>query len=379
MSASLKESIAFIDLAAQRRRIKPELDAAVARVMDHGLFINGPEVSEFEKRLAAFCGAKFAVGCGNGTDAIQLVLMAKGLGAGDAVIVPDFTFTATAEAVALVGATPVFADVHAADFNLDAGQLVRALEIAKAKGLRPRAVIAVDLFGLAADYDALNAFCTANGLLLIADAAQSFGGTFRGRTVGALAPVTTTSFFPAKPLGCYGDGGAILTDDAELVATLKSLRVHGQGSDKYDNVRIGVNSRLDTIQAAILMCKLDIFADEIEKRQKVAARYAEALGNRVITPTVPDDCVSVWAQYTIRISDGRREAVAASLKAAGVPTAIYYPKPLHRQTAYKYYPSAGELDVSDRLSGEALSLPMHPYLDEATQGRIVKTLEGALK
>ncbi len=379
MSASAPEPIAFIDLAAQRRSIARELDAAIARVMDHGLFINGPDVAEFEKRLAAFCGAKFAVGCGNGTDAIQLVLMAKGFGPGDAVIVPDFTFTATAEAVALVGATPVFADVHAADFNLDAGQLARAVDTAKAKGLRPRAVIAVDLFGLAADYDALNAFCTAHGLLLIADAAQSFGGTFRGRKVGALASVTTTSFFPAKPLGCYGDGGAILTDDAELVATLKSLRVHGQGSDKYDNVRIGVNSRLDTLQAAILMCKLDIFPDEIEKRQKVAARYTEALRNRVITPTVPDDAVSVWAQYTIRISDGRREAVAASLKAAGVPTAIYYPKPLHRQTAYKHYPSAGELGVSDRLSGEALSLPMHPYLDEATQGRIVKALEGALK
>lgn len=374
----MTQPIAFIDLAAQRRRIAGELDAAIAGVLERGAYISGPEVAEFERRLAAFCGARFAVGCGNGTDALQLVLMAKGIGAGDAVIVPDYTFTATAEAVALVGATPVFVDVQAADFNIDTSQLEAGLRTAGAKGLKPRALIAVDLFGLAADYDALNAFCDAHGLLLIADAAQSFGATFRGRKVGTLAPVTTTSFFPAKPLGCYGDGGAILTDDAELVAVLKSLRVHGQGTDKYDNVRIGVNSRLDTLQAAILMCKLDIFADEIDKRQVVAQRYTEALGNRVITPTVPGDCVSVWAQYTIRVPDGRRDAVAGKLKAAGVPTAVYYPKPLHRQTAYRQFPGAGDLAVSDRLSGEVLSLPMHPYLDAATQDRIVRALEDAL-
>ena len=374
----MTQPIAFIDLAAQRRRIAGEIDAAITRVLDHGGYINGPEVAGFENRLAAFCGAKFAVGCGNGTDAIQLVLMAKGIGPGDAVIVPDYTFTATAEAVALVGATPVFVDVQAADFNIDVAGLEAGLRVARDKGLKPRAVISVDLFGLPADYDALNAFCDANGLLLIADAAQSFGATYRGHKAGALAPVTTTSFFPAKPLGCYGDGGAILTDDAGLVAVLKSLRVHGQGTDKYDNVRIGVNSRLDTIQAAILMCKLDIFADEIEKRQVVAARYTEALGNRVITPTVPDDCVSVWAQYTIRIPGGKRDEVAAKLKAAGVPTAIYYPKPLHRQTAYRHYPSANSVAASDRLAGVALSLPMHPYLEPATQSRVITAIVQAL-
>jgi dTDP-4-amino-4,6-dideoxygalactose transaminase len=374
----VSQPIAFIDLAAQRQRLAKEIDAAIAKVLAHGGYISGPEVATFEAKLAAFCGARFAVACGNGTDAIQLALMAKGIGPGDAVIVPDFTFTATAEAVALVGATPVFVDVQAADFNIDTGQLKAGLRAAKDKGLKPKALIAVDLFGLPADYDALNAFCDASGLLLIADAAQSFGATFRGRKVGTLAPITTTSFFPAKPLGCYGDGGAILTDDAELAATLKSLRVHGQGSDKYDNVRIGVNSRLDTIQAAILMCKLDIFADEIEKRQAVAARYAEALGNRVVTPTVPSDCVSVWAQYTVRIPGERRDQTATQLKAAGVPTAIYYPKPLHRQTAYRHFPSAGALDVSDRLSGEVLSLPMHPYLDEAIQSRVVAALSGAM-
>jgi dTDP-4-amino-4,6-dideoxygalactose transaminase len=374
----VSQPIAFIDLAAQRRRIAREIDAAIAGVLERGAYISGPEVGEFERRLATFCGAKFAVACGNGTDAIQLALMAKQVGPGDAVLVPDFTFTATAEAVALVGATPIFVDVHAVDFNIDPGRLGAGLQAAHDMGLRPRALIAVDLFGLPADYDALNAFCNANDLLLIADAAQSFGATFRSRKVGSLAPITTTSFFPAKPLGCYGDGGAILTDDAELVAVLKSLRVHGQGSDKYDNVRIGMNSRLDTLQAAILMCKLDIFPDEIERRQAVAARYAEALSNRVVTPTVPGDSQSVWAQYTVRVPSGRREEVAAKLKAGGVPTAIYYPKPLHRQTAYRHFPAGGALDISDRLSGEVLSLPMHPYLDEATQDRIVAALEAAL-
>ena len=373
----MTQPIPFIDLAAQRRRISRELDAAIAGVLERGQYISGPEVAEFEKRLAAFCGAKYAVSCGNGTDAIQLVLMAKGIGRGDAVLVPDFTFTATAEAVALVGATPVFVDVQAADFNIDAGQLEAGLQAARQQGLTPRAVIAVDLFGLPADYDSLNAFCAAHGLLLIADGAQGFGATYRGRKVGTLAPVTTTSFFPAKPLGCYGDGGAILTDDAELVAMLKSLRVHGQGTDKYDNIRVGVNSRLDTLQAAILMCKLDVFADEIEKRQVVAARYAEALGNHVITPTVPPDCVSVWAQYTIRVPDGRRDDVAAELKASGIPTAIYYSKPLHRQTAYRGFPRVNKLSASERLAGETLSIPMHPYLSQATQQHIIGALTAA--
>ena len=374
----MNQSIPFIDLAAQRRRISREIDEAMAKVLAHGIFIHGPEVAAFEAQLAAHCGARFAVSCGNGTDAIQLVLMARKIGPGDAVIVPDFTFTATAEAVALVGATPVFVDVHAADFNIDAGKLDEALAATKAKGLKPRAVIAVDLFGLAADYDRLNAFCDANDLLLIADAAQSFGAALGGRKVGTLAPVTTTSFFPAKPLGCYGDGGGIVTDDAELVAVLKSLRMHGQGADKYDNVRIGVNSRLDTLQAAILMCKLDILDDETEKRQAVAARYTEALRNRVVTPTVRPDARSVWAQYTIRISDGRRNNVAARLKAAGVPTAIYYPTPLHRQSAYRHYHVGTDVAASERLSHETLSLPMHPYLDQDTQARIVSELVKAL-
>lgn len=375
----MTEAIPFIDLAAQRRRIGKEIDAAIGKVLNHGAFISGPEVAEFERRLAAFCGAKFAVTCGNGTDALQLALMAKGIGKGAAVLVPDFTFTATAEAVALVGATPVFVDVQADDFNINARQLEEGYSVARSQGLTPRAVIAVDLFGLPADYDALNAFCDARGLTLIADAAQSFGATYRGRRVGMVAPVTTTSFFPAKPLGCYGDGGAIMTNDAELATTLRSLRVHGQGTDKYDNVRIGVNSRLDTLQAAILNCKLEIFADEIDKRQIVAQGYTDALANRAITPTVPSDCVSVWAQYTIRIPGSRRDAAVARLKESGVPTAVYYRTPLHKQSAYKHFPAVGDLGTSDVLASEVLSLPMHPYLEADTQDRIIQLLSDALQ
>jgi dTDP-4-amino-4,6-dideoxygalactose transaminase len=335
-------------------------------------------VSAFEKALAASCGARFAVSCGNGTDAIMLALVAKGIGAGDAVLVPDFTFTATAEAIVLAGATPVFVDVREDSFNIDVERLEAGVAAARDAGLKPRAVLAVDLFGLAADYDGLNAFCEAHRLLLIADAAQSFGAGFRGRKVGTLAPVTTTSFFPAKPLGCYGDGGAILTDDAELAATLKSLRVHGQGVDKYDNVRIGMNSRLDTLQAAILLCKLEIFADEIEARHAVAARYAQGLGNRVQTPAVFADSPSVWAQYTVRVPATQRAGFADSLKAAGIPTAVYYRTPLHRQTAYRHFPSGGGTEVSDLLSGEAISLPMHPYLAGAIQERVIDAVVAAL-
>jgi dTDP-4-amino-4,6-dideoxygalactose transaminase len=373
------QPIAFIDLTSQRRRIAGKIDAAIAQVLDRSAFISGPEVAEFEERLAAFCGSKFAVACGNGTDALQLALMAKGIGPGDAVLVPAFTFTATGEAVALVGATPIFVDVRIEDFNIDVAQLVASMDVARDRNLKPRAVIAVDLFGLPADYDALVTFCDSNDLVLIADAAQSFGAVFRDRKVGTLAPITTTSFFPAKPLGCYGDGGAILTSDPHVAAVLRSLRVHGQGADKYDNVRIGINSRLDTLQAAILMCKLDIFADEIERREVVARRYTRALANYVVTPTVPEDLDSVWAQYTVRLAPDKRAKAASFLKTAGIPTAVYYPTPLHRQTAYKHFPSVGTMPNSDRLSSEVLSLPMHPYLDEPTQSWIIEQLRTAIQ
>ena len=267
--------IAFIDLAAQRRRLGRSIDDAVARVLTHCQFIQGPEVTAFETDLAAFCGARHAVGCASGTDALMLVLMAKGIGPGDAVICPAFTFCATAEVVVLVGATPVFADVDAATFNIDAASIKRAVVTAKRHGLKPKVVIPVDLFGLPADYDAILAVAKTEDLFVLDDAAQGFGATYKGRKLGTIASATATSFFPSKPLGCYGDGGAVLTDDPAMAEVLKSLRVHGQGTDKYDNVRIGVTSRLDSIQAAVLIEKLKIFADEIAIRERIARRYAE--------------------------------------------------------------------------------------------------------
>jgi dTDP-4-amino-4,6-dideoxygalactose transaminase len=370
-------AIPFIDLAAQRRRLGARLDRAMERVLDHGGYILGPEVQELERRLAGFCGARHAIGCANGTDALVLALMAKGVGAGDAVLVPSFTFAASAEAVVLAGATPVFIEVGE-DFNLCPASLETGLETARAQGLRPVAAVVVDLFGQAADYGRIGDVCAGHGLWTLADAAQSFGGIHPGGKVGTLGTITTTSFFPAKPLGCYGDGGALFTDDDDLARTLRSLRVHGQGGDKYDNVRVGLNSRLDTLQAAILLEKLEIFPDEIEARNRVAERYARGLGDVVAVPVIADGVTSVWAQYTVRVGGNRRDRLAARLKDAGVPTAVYYPKPLHRQTAYRAFPSAGSLPVSDRLSAEVLSLPMHPYLEPAVQDRIIRAVRDAL-
>ncbi len=371
--------IPFIDIAAQRRRLGSAIDTAVARVLDHCQFILGPEVRAFEAELAAFSGAKHAVSCASGTDALVLPLRARGIGPGDAVICPSFTFCATAEVAVLVGATPVFVDVDADTFNMKPDAIAGGIKAAKAAGLNPKAIIPVDLFGLPADHGAIRAIADAEGLFVIDDAAQGFGGSIQGRRLGTFAHATSTSFFPAKPLGCYGDGGAVLTDDAELAELMRSVRVHGQGSDKYDNVRIGLASRLDTIQAAVLLEKLKIFPDEIEARNAVARRYAEGLADVVTVPIVPEGFVSVWAQYTIRLPAGRREAFAATLKAEGVPTAIYYPIPLHHQKAYKNYPVAdGGLAVSEQLAGEVISLPMHAYLDAATQGRIIEAVRRAL-
>ncbi|HYE01192.1 MAG TPA: DegT/DnrJ/EryC1/StrS family aminotransferase [Alphaproteobacteria bacterium] len=372
--------IAFIDLAAQRRRLGERLDRAAIRVFDHGGYIMGPEVKELEAQLAAFSGVRHAITCANGTDALGLALMAKGVGPGDAVLVPTFTFAASAEVVAWVGATPVFVDVLPDTFNIDPSSLQRGVAAARDAGLVPRAVIPVDLFGQPADYDAVGAIAAREGLWILADGAQSYGATYRGARVGAIGEIATTSFFPAKPLGCYGDGGAVFTDSDDLAAVMRSLRVHGQGTDKYDNVRIGLNARLDTLQAAILIEKLAIFPEEIEARQRVAERYNDALADVAAVPLVAEGRTSVWAQYTLRIPGGARDAVAGRLKAAGVPTAVYYPRPLHRQTAYAGYPVAGNgLPVADRLAGEVLSLPMHPYLDEGTQDRIVAAVRAALR
>ncbi len=373
--------IEFIDLGAQRRRLGDRIDEAILRVIEHGKFIMGPEVAALEGELSDFCGAKHVVTCANGTDALGLALMAKGLEPGQAVLVPSFTFAATAEVVAWFGAVPVFVDVCEETFNIDTASLEAAIVTAEHLGLVPVGIIPVDLFGLPAAYDEIMAIAAAHRLWVLCDAAQSFGATYEGRKVGTLGDVSTTSFFPAKPLGCYGDGGAIFTGDDEAATLLKSLRVHGQGSDKYDNVRIGMNARLDTIQAAVLSEKLKIFADEIEARERVAARYAELLGDSVRVPRVPAGLTSAWAQYTVRLPAGyERDHVAARIKAAGVPTAVYYAKPLHRQTAYRHYPVAGNgLPVSDRLADEVLSLPMHPYLDAETQDRIVRTMREALR
>ncbi len=371
--------IPFIDVVAQRRRLGGAIDAAIARVLGHCQFILGPEVRAFETELAKFCGAKHVVTCASGTDALVLALRAKGIGAGDAVICPSFTFCATAEVAALVGATPIFVDVDAATFNIDASGIAGAVAAAKSAGLTPKAVIPVDLFGLAADHTAVAAAAAKADLFVLDDAAQAFGATFNNRRLGTFGHATTTSFFPAKPLGCYGDGGAVMTDDDAMADVLRSLRMHGHGSDKYDNVRIGLASRLDTMQAAILIEKLKIFPDEIEARDRIARRYSEGLAGIAITPTVPAGSTSVWAQYTIRVAAGRRDKLAAALKAEGIPTAIYYPIPLHRQQAYKHYPvGGGGVAVSDRLAAEVISLPMHAYLDAPTQDRIIDATRRAL-
>ena len=373
----MSDSIAFIDLAAQRRRIGSRMDEAILRVVNHGGYIMGPEVKQFEADLSAFCGAKHVISCANGTDALALVLMAKSVKPGQAILCPSFTFAATAEVVAWLGAVPIFVDCLPETFNMDPASLEFGINTARQLGLKPVGVIPVDLFGQPADYDEIEAICAREDLWILCDAAQSFGASYRGRKLGTIGAATSTSFFPAKPLGCYGDGGAVFTNDDELAAIMRSLRVHGQGSDKYDNVRIGMNGRLDTMQAAVLIEKLKIFPDEIAARDRVAKRYNEMLGDVVAVPVVAEGNTSVWAQYTMRVPN--RDALAAALKAKGVPTAIYYPKPLHQQTAYSKFPCAGNgVPVSERLAGEVLSLPMHPYLEEAVQDRIIAAVREAL-
>jgi dTDP-4-amino-4,6-dideoxygalactose transaminase len=376
----LADPVPFIDIGAQRRRLGTSVDDAVARVLAHCQFINGPEVTQLETALAEFSGARHVVTCASGTDALLMVLMAKGVGRGDAVLCPSFTFCATGEAVALTGATPVFVDVDEATFNMSAASLKRGIATASRLGLKPKAVMPVDLFGQSADHDAIGATAEAEGLFVLDDAAQAFGASYKGRRLGTSALATATSFFPAKPLGCFGDGGAIFTDDAELAATLRSVRVHGQGSDKYDNVRLGLTARLDTIQAAVLIEKLKIFEDEIAARNQVAERYARGLGNVVTVPGLASGCSSVWAQYTIRLPQGcDRDGFAAALKAQGIPTAIYYPKSMHQQTAYRDFPVAdGGLPTCEKLSADVISLPMHAYLDEPTQERVIKAVRAAL-
>ena len=375
----------FIDLAAQQRRISKELNANIARVLAHGQYINGPEVRELESALAVYVDAKHAVGCASGTDALLMALMALDIGPGDAVLTSPFTFFATAEVISLVGATPVFVDIDPATFNIDPVKLeqaVRAVEkgdsslhplpVTAGGKLRARAVIPVDLFGLPADYDAIEAIAARHRFPVIEDAAQSFGGEYNGRKCGSFGRIACTSFFPAKPLGCYGDGGMCFTQDDRLNERLRSIRVHGQGSDKYENIRIGINGRLDTLQAAILLSKFAIFPEELELRQEVARRYNELLAGTVKTPEVPNGYRSAWAQYSILVGDNaERTSRIAKLKEAGIPTAIYYPKPLHLQTAFSDLGyKEGDFPVSEDCARRIFSLPMHPYLAAREQRRI---------
>jgi UDP-2-acetamido-2-deoxy-ribo-hexuluronate aminotransferase len=377
----------FIDLAAQQQTIRDRIEMNIKGVLSHGRYIMGPEIKELEGKLAEFVGVGHAVACSSGTDALLLALMAYGVGQGDAIITSPFTFIATAEVISLLGATPVFVDIDPVTFNLDPKHLEEAIQaltsgsggypLPRREGLplRPKGVIPVDLFGLPADYDRINSVSRNQGLFVVEDAAQSFGAQYEGKRACSLGDIGCTSFFPAKPLGCYGDGGMCFTSDKNLAETMRSLSVHGQGSNKYENVRIGINGRLDTFQAAVLLAKLEIFPKEISMRDDVARNYSELLSNwkaGVVVPRVPSGYNSVWAQYSVLAKDGNhRSQLQARLKEAGVPTAIYYPKPLHLQTAFRslgYEP--GDFPVSEGAASRIFSIPMHPYLSPKDQERI---------
>lgn len=389
-SANTCEQLNFIDLKAQQEVIRPELEKNIYPVFHHGRYILGPEVKELEEKLADFVGVKHCIAVSSGTDALLMSLMAQGVGPGDAIFTTPFTFIATAEVVSLSGATPVFVDIDPATYNIDPAQLKRAIKAIKdcdssiypvprdkagaPRKLTPKGIIPVDLFGLPAEYDTIMAVAREHDLFVIEDAAQGFGGTYKGRQAGRLGHMGATSFFPAKPLGCYGDGGAIFTDDDRLADLLCSIRVHGKGMDKYDNIRTGVNGRLDTLQAAILLTKLEIFPNEIKERQRVAREYNEGFKETsLVVPFVPEGLQSVWAQYSLVCDE--REPVRAHLKKLGIPTAVYYGKPLHLQPAYQGLNyREGDMPDSERISKHIFSLPMHPYLKSDEIDRIIQAV-----
>jgi dTDP-4-amino-4,6-dideoxygalactose transaminase len=382
----------FIDLGVQQKRIRNSLENNIRAVLDHGQYIMGPEIRLLEEKLADYIQTRFALSCASGTDALLLALMAHNVGPGDAIFTTPFTFVATGEVINLLGATPIFVDIDPNTFNIDSSKLEQAIEALKSENsnlhplpitsgigrLKPRGVIGVDLFGLPADYLRLGAIARESDLFVIEDAAQSFGAEFHGKKACALAEIGCTSFFPAKPLGCYGDGGMCFTDDEKLYDRMKSLRIHGKGSDKYDNVRTGINGRMDTLQAAILLSKFEIFAEEVELRQTVADRYHQLLiGLEMITPPqIPAGVKSVWAQYSILAKDEtHRSQLQAKLNAADIPTAVYYPKPLHLQTAYASLGyKEGEFAISEDCSRRIFSLPMHPYLGQKDQKKIAEII-----
>ena len=370
MKNEYTEATQFIDLAAQQSLIRPAVDEAIRSVLDHGQYIMGPEVRELERELINFTGVKNVLTCANGTDALTLALMAWGIGPGDAVFVPSFTYVASAEAPAQLGATPFFVDVDYDTFNIDSESFKQAILDCHTIGLRPSVVIAVDLFGQPADVDSILDVAHEQGIKVLIDGAQSFGATSRGRKVGTMGDATTTSFFPAKPLGCYGDGGAVFTNNDEDAERIDSVRLHGRGLQKYDNVRVGLNSRLDTIQAAILLQKLKIFPEELTKRENIAQNYLDSLSRFVETPRVAPDTMSAWAQFTIKV-DGR-EKIKSQLASLGIPTVVYYPIPLTKQIGYQNYPKVSSgVSVSELLSEKVLSLPMHPYLNDESQSHVI--------
>ncbi len=368
----------LVDLKAQYLSLRPRIDARVHKVLREGRYILGPEVEELEAALARLSGARHAICVASGTDALKIALMAEGIGPGDAVFVPAFTFVATAQVVVELGASPVFVDIDGKTFNIDPKDLCRCVEeIRRDGGLRARAVIAVDLFGLPADYATINRIAKCYEMFVLADAAQSFGGSAQGRRVGCLAPVTATSFYPSKPLGCYGDGGCVLTDDDSRAEIIRSMRGHGFGPDGHTAIHVGVNSRLDTLQAAILLAKLEVFEDELKARERTAQYYGAELGGVVTTPGCPAGFSSVWAAYTILAQD--RDGVREALSRAGVATALYYSVPLHLHPAYASHGNGpGSLPVCEKISQQILSLPIHPYLNEAAANLICRTVVRAL-
>lgn len=370
--------IEFIDLKEQYRYLQNEMKSNIETVLKHGKYILGPEVKELEQQLAEYAGVRHAISCSNGTDALLMTLMAWGVGRGDAVFTTPFTFIATAEVISLLGATPIFVDIDADTYNIDVKMLEQSIERTVNEGkLNPKAIIPVDLFGLPADYDAIINVARKSGLKVLEDAAQSFGSIYKQKRAGSLADAAATSFFPAKPLGCYGDGGAIFTDEDELAEKLMSIRVHGQGRDKYENVRIGINGRLDTIQAAILLAKLKVFDEELRARNQIALKYTLGLKNVLKTPSIPNELVSSWAQYSVLAEDQKkREILREKLNKAGVPTAVYYPIPLHLQQTFQYLGyKEGDFPVSEDVSRRIFSLPMHPYLKDETIEEIIKAIQ----
>jgi dTDP-4-amino-4,6-dideoxygalactose transaminase len=365
-----KEATNFIDLEAQQNQIRPDLEKSIKKVLDHGQYIMGPEVKFFEEDLKKFTGAKHALTCANGTDALSIVLMSWGIGPGHAVFVPSFTYVASAEAPAQLGATPFFVDVVKDTFNIDPNSFKQAIIDCKNMGLKPSVVIAVDLFGQPADVEAITEIAMTENIKVLVDGAQSFGAAIDGNRVGSMGDATTTSFFPAKPLGCYGDGGAILTNNDENASTINSIRLHGKGIQKYDNVRIGLNSRLDTIQAAILIEKLKIFEKELDSRNKIASRYTNSLIEYVKVPEIPSNITSAWAQYTLTLEG--RDKLQQALKLKGIPSVIYYPIPLSKQKGYSHYPTVSSgVSNSEQLALNVLSLPMHPYMNKSSQEFII--------